>query len=328
MLLVDRYVQAVRDRLPRGERDDVAAELRETLLSQIEATEVERGARLTEDEVAGMLKRYGAPEVVAARYGARDHLIGPAVYPYYRAVVRVVLWILGSLVAVALVVAAFTAENPAATMAGAVWTGVFITLGTLMIVTLIFARLERMNAHADWAQRWDPRDLLHGAEPRISIPRAETVTALLTTMFWLLWWIDVLPINQWLMLSNLPLAPAPIWDTLTPWIVSLMVANIIVSGVAILRPHWVRLYEAAVVLLDLGIGVVLYRALRAPEYFSVADDRAAGAALAFFNTLVTIGLLAFALLVVVSIGSTARQWILVARRRRHEDAGAVSPLRP
>ena len=48
MSLVEHYVDAVRARLPRQGRDDIAAELRETLLSYIEEAERERRRPLTD----------------------------------------------------------------------------------------------------------------------------------------------------------------------------------------------------------------------------------------------------------------------------------------
>jgi hypothetical protein len=39
-------------------------------------------------------------------------------------------------------------------------------------------------------------------------------------------------------------------------------------------------------------------------------------------------LLAFALLVAVSIGSTLRQWTVLEKRRGEADSGAASPSRP
>jgi hypothetical protein len=329
MLLVDRYVEAVSRHLPRNQRDDIAAELRDTLRSQVEAAESDAGRPLSDEDVAGILRRYGAPEVVAARYGEPRYVIGPGIYPYYKAAVKVLLWGLGSLLTVALIVTAFTGSDPVAAMTRIVWTGVLVVMFNLTIVTLIFAHLERMRDHVTWARRWDPRDLLHESGKRLSIPRAETGAAFVLTVFWLLWWTDALPINQWLLWSRLPLVPAPIWDALTPLIVSVMVAHILVSGVAMVRPRWVRFHDAAIILLDLGIGVVLYRALRAPAMIVVTDDRAQGAALAgLFNTLLTVGLLAFALLVAVSIGSTVRQWTVLEKRGREVDSGAASPSRP
>ena len=66
MTLLDRYLEAVRRRLPRNQRDDIGAELRDVLLSQIEAEEASRRRPLTDDEVAEMLKRFGRPMSVAA----------------------------------------------------------------------------------------------------------------------------------------------------------------------------------------------------------------------------------------------------------------------
>ena len=317
MLLVERYVEAVRKQLPRRERNDIAAELRDTLLSQIEETVAEQGRRLSDDEIAAILIRYGAPDVVAARYGARNHLIGPAVYGHYKAVVRAVLWILGSLLSVGLVVTAFTADNPVTAIARLAWTGVLIVIGNLTIVTVVFARIERMKGQADTSAHWDPRDLLEATPAlRTSIPRSEGVARLLSTCFWLLWWTDVLPINRWLLWSRLPLQPAPIWDALTPLIVSLMVVSISVSVVALLRPRWVRFYEASDLLLDIGIAVVLYQALGARDLIVLTDATSPAAGLAaLFNWLLIVGFVALALLVVVSIGTTMWRWVAVRRRR-------------
>ena len=65
MDLLDRYVYAVKKRLPRDQRDDIAAELRDVLLSQIEAEQGALGRPLSDEEVAVMLKRFGRPQTVA-----------------------------------------------------------------------------------------------------------------------------------------------------------------------------------------------------------------------------------------------------------------------
>ena len=314
MLLVERYLEAVREHLPREKRNDIVAELGDVLRSQIEDAEAEQGRVLTEDEIAAMLTRYGAPEVVAARYGARTHLIGPAVYPQYRAVVTVMLRILAAALLIALAATAFTASDPTRALLRVAWTGALVVIAHLTVVTLIFARLERINDRIDWTPRWDPRNLPQPPRRRTSIPRWEAATSILMTTFWLLWWTDVLPINRWLLGDQLPLAPAPIWDALTPAIISLMVASIVLGVAAFLRPHWIRFYEAADLLLDLGIIVVLFRALRAPVLIVVTDLTSPMAGLGtVFNWLLTVGLLVAILLVAVSIASTLRGWAAVAR---------------
>src|SRR5580658_570695 len=94
--LVDRYLQAVRFWLPKSLRhDDLVAELGEDLRSQIEDKETELGRPLDEAEVSEILKRCGAPMVVAGSLRPEQHLIGPALFPIYVFVLKMVLlWIL------------------------------------------------------------------------------------------------------------------------------------------------------------------------------------------------------------------------------------------
>ena len=94
--LVDRYLQAVRFWLPKTRRqEDLLAELGEDLRSQIEDKESELGHALDKDEISEILKKCGAPMVVASRLGPRRHLIGPGLYPVYEFVLKMVLlWIM------------------------------------------------------------------------------------------------------------------------------------------------------------------------------------------------------------------------------------------
>ena len=96
MELVDRYLQAVRFWLPRTRNQEgLLAELGEDLRSQIEAKEAELGGSIQEADVSEILKRCGAPMLVASRLGPRRHLIGPALFPIYTFVLKtVLLWIL------------------------------------------------------------------------------------------------------------------------------------------------------------------------------------------------------------------------------------------
>lgn len=314
MELVDRYVEAVRKHLPRAERDDIAAELRETLQSQIEAVEAESGRAATADEIAAILKRYGAPEIVASRYGARSHLIGPDVYPHYRAAVRIVGWILAGVLSVALVATATFADNPAPALWRIVWTGAFVVLAHFTALTLIFARAERLKRGAEPA--WNPHDLIAAAAPRTSIPRSEAVAALVMTTLWLLWWTDVLPINRWLLWNRLPMEPAEIWNELTPLIVTLMLVSIGVSAVALVRPRWVHFYDAVSVLLDVGIAAVIFVALRAPALIVATGAASPGAPLAStLQQVLTVGLVIWLLIVIGSVVATVRRWVIASRQR-------------
>ena len=91
MDLIDRYLDTVRLLLPGGERDDITAELRDLLMSRREEREATLGRPLTRNEDEDLLRAFGNPVVVAARYGRQRYLIGPELYPVYAFVVGLVL---------------------------------------------------------------------------------------------------------------------------------------------------------------------------------------------------------------------------------------------
>src|SRR6266700_1152099 len=83
MELLDRYLQAERKHLPWERQDDIIAELRANLESQVEEKEEDLGRPMTTAEVEAWLKELGPPMLMAARYHAPRYLIGPALFPTY-----------------------------------------------------------------------------------------------------------------------------------------------------------------------------------------------------------------------------------------------------
>ena len=67
MDLVNEYLRAVAALLPKAQRDDIVAELRDTILTRIEEREADLGRPLTDDEIEAVLREVGHPVVVAAR---------------------------------------------------------------------------------------------------------------------------------------------------------------------------------------------------------------------------------------------------------------------
>jgi hypothetical protein len=95
MEILDRYLQAVKFWLPKGEKQDIIAEISEDLRSQIEEREAELGRKLNQAEIETILKQRGRPVLVANGYLPQQYLIGPVLFPVYRLVLKiVVLWYL------------------------------------------------------------------------------------------------------------------------------------------------------------------------------------------------------------------------------------------
>src|SRR5277367_6106560 len=143
MELLDRYLQAVKKYLPWRRQDDILAELRANLESQLEDAEEGLGRPLTSAEVENWLKKIGPPMQVAARYQPQQYLIGPAVFPTYWYVMRMALLWTVAIYSIVSVIRVFTAQaNNGAALLDAVLHMPLVLMTTATWITLVFAVLE------------------------------------------------------------------------------------------------------------------------------------------------------------------------------------------
>lgn len=268
MELVDRYLQAVRFWLPKDKRQqDLLAELGEDLRSQIDEKEAELARSLNEDDVAAVLKRCGAPMIVASRLGPKRHLIGPALFPIYAFVLKIVLvWILLPLFLVVLgpVNVAKTGGDWGVALAstlGQMWYAMLMAAG---IITLIFAIVERSGAleklpgNSGLACNWDPHNLppIEKHERKTSL--TNTVAELVANVF-ALNWLLLLPHHPFLILgpAEALLHAAPLVHTFYVPIVVLSVILILRGAIMLARPHWSLFPQASMLFNEALLFIVL-----------------------------------------------------------------------
>ena len=259
--LVDRYLQAARFWMPKNrKREDLLAELGEDLRSQIEEKETQLGRPIQEGEVSEILKRCGAPMLVASRLGEKRHLIGPSLFPIYLFVLKaVLLWIL---VPVFLfIVGPVNLTNAhgnwgvaIAQTLGNLWTGLFFAAA---VITLVFAILERTQAMVEINCEWDPSTLppLEKEESKTSLVQA--VCELAFGFFGLIWLLLV-PTYPFLIFgpASAFLKAAPMWHTFYWPIVSLAVLALLRSAITLARPQW-DWFPKAGQLLHTGLTLIL-----------------------------------------------------------------------
>lgn len=241
--LVDRYLQAVRFWLPKTARqDDLLAELGEDLRSQIEARESELGRPIDKEGVSAILKRCGSPMVVAVRLGPKRHLIGPALYPIYIFVLKMVLlwiqlpifiFILGP-INVAYANGDF-GEAIAKTFSE-LWSGVFIAAG---IITLVFAIVEQTHTVAALECKWDPVKLPPMRKQERKPSLVNSVCQLVFAVFGLVWLL-LLPHNPFLILGPAAaiLKAAPMWHRFYLPMVLLTLLTILRPAIVLAKPEW------------------------------------------------------------------------------------------
>jgi len=241
MELVDRYLQAVRFWLPKGQQQDLTADLSEDLHSQIEEKESELGRSLDEQEISAILKRCGNPLLVAGRFRPQQYLIGPALYPIYEFVLKMVLlWILVPIFL--FIVGPVNLANHGDwgiaivhTM-GALWSGAF---GAAAVITLVFAVIERTQTRLGLDDKWNPRSLppLQKQERKPSLLAAVCEIGFgIAGLIWLL----LVPHNPFLILGPAAafLKATPLLHTIYVPILLLGVIGIVRSMIILVRPHW------------------------------------------------------------------------------------------
>ena len=202
--LIDRYLHAVGDELPRAQRDDITRELRTLIEDKLD--ERSRGQAQTPGAAltAVVLEEIGEPSSVARRYDTRpQYLVGPRYYPVFLRIVKAgltvvaVVVVLTTLLSSAAVSGGAAPEFDLATLASMVGRYIQVAIGLFAWVVLVLAVLERIQSRRPPPVRpWHARDL--PAVPRAPEDRvnAPGLTVGICVVCFVLWMVNAIP--QWI----------------------------------------------------------------------------------------------------------------------------------
>jgi hypothetical protein len=257
MELLDRYLEAVRKHLPWQRQDDIIAELRANLEAQLEEKEDELGRPFTKSEIEDWLKSLGNPMRMAAPYQPQQYLIGPALFPIFRNVLKIALAWTAVIYCIVCAVDLLVKTAPQVSdIFGALVRLPLALLTTATWVTLIFAAVEFANAHGHLklppqfvpAGGWSPadlpgaRELAHGHKKPKSF--AAAAAEVIFGFFWLVWFLLV-PAHPFLMfgpgiyyLNSLPYKLAPIWVPAYWCLVALNMAQLVWNASKLSSGTW------------------------------------------------------------------------------------------
>jgi hypothetical protein len=160
MDLVNEYLRAVAALLPKAQREDIIAELRDTILSRIEEREADLGRPLTDDEVEAVLREVGHPVVIAARYReGPQHVVGPTLYPYWLFAVKAAIVLQVAVAAVVVLARTLAFGDFDRALGQAIGSGVSGVLVLIGAATVAAWFTERHGARIDYLDKWRVRDL-------------------------------------------------------------------------------------------------------------------------------------------------------------------------
>ena len=160
MDMLEDYLRAVSRLLPKAKRDDITAELRDEILTRIEAREGELGRPLTADETQQLLRDFGHPIVVAARYrDGPQYGVGPAFYPYWIFALRLIVLIEVGVSIIVFLARMVGGGNIAQAFAQAIGSGVTGAMMLIGFATVAAWLIERKAINIDYFNTWRVRDL-------------------------------------------------------------------------------------------------------------------------------------------------------------------------
>jgi hypothetical protein len=276
MELVDRYLHAVRFWLPRNQKDDIIAELSEDLRSQIEERESDLGHPLDPSDVEEILKHCGSPLAVAQRYLPQRCLIGPALFPIYRVIIRslffyfllpwLLLWI-----GITIFSPDFRADHPGAALFASLDPWWLACTYSLFFCTLTFALLDRTQARSLLVDTWNPRSLPAVRDPdRIS--RGATIFELTVVVSTLAVWVQLDPFHRVFHFFGLTMTLSQQWPYFIWAFTALSGAGIAVSCLNLSQPRWTRLSASLRLGLDAYAWALIYILCRAHLLQSVSGS--------------------------------------------------------
>jgi hypothetical protein len=320
MDLIERYLVAVRRHLPVDQQDDIVQELGDSLRSEAEEHERATGHPLTHDEQAALLKKRGHPWLMASRYLPQQHLIGPALYPYYRkALTIVVFWVVLPLVLFGGAVTAIMSGDPWSVwqrMLGAAWNGSIYAVG---VVTFVFAILEHEQVRIKALDNWNPKRLPAGTDLR-EVPRSETVIGMVFSLTFLIWWIGLVHVPDIVFLDGdaVTFTRGPIWGQLYYPILASLVASLVIYLIDLVRPwRTVTVTVADIVLGLANLAIVVFVLRYDGPYVDLAADPQFSDRVATVTRWVSVSVVwTFAAIGVVTVWDIVSQlWQLVKSRR-------------
>ncbi len=265
--LLDRYLAAVARQLPDRQRADIVAELRDELLTTVELREEAAGRPLTRDELEAVLLEFGHPLIIAGRYRKVQHVVGPDVFPFWWAGLKVTLGIVAAIyLVVAILHAAFGDTGP---LIDDEFPSLVPTLLTAFgAVTLVAVVIERLNLQR-FVYRWQPRQL-PPTGVKSSTPFERVVEIGMEVVF-ILWWTHVIHFRNWIPGGYITVDLAPVFQTWFWPILAYSSYEIVMNVIGLVQPGRVRLNAGLSLMRSLAAMVIVGGLLQADHWLIVTS---------------------------------------------------------
>jgi hypothetical protein len=311
MELIDRYLQSVKSMLPRKQQEDVVRELNDEILSRVEEKEEALGHPLSEDEQADVLKQMGHPVLVASRYRTQRYLINPATFAIYWMVLRLILAVVFISMAISAVAVAASGQGLGKAL-GVILRYPMAALSVFAWVTTVFVILEIVQVKFNFFGKWDPRTLPKLNKAKSQPSMLESIVGLMLSAIFGIWWLVGLKHQFWIFGPGIvALRFGPVWQTIYPLFVVLVVFSIIRCSIDVARPGWERGRTWVRLIFRVLNLLVLYFLYNATDIFvpGTANPPNMAEVLKGINSAMHLGVLAVGVITLIQMGQDIYQLI-------------------
>jgi len=316
MDLLNRYLNAVAARLPEGQREEIAAEIREGLLSRIEDAETRLHRPLTEPEVVALLKTRGHPLVVAASYTQQQYLISPALLPFYWFAMQVVVGtdLLAHFVyGVTALAGGEDLRRVLTTCFSSLWVVTMYLIGTTTFSALV---LDRAGVGRWLAGAWSPRFLLKvpARKPTPSVFAVDLIVIITLTLCV----SGTLPVPAFLSWpSGMQVRPSHVWSQSGVILVLLAIALLVIHCVERFLPVYRVGVLTAKLIHSAAILLVIAALVRGRPWFVIPDASPASVqtVVQTLNVVIRTGLVVGAAITSIKLAGSGTQLLRVLRAR-------------
>lgn len=269
MDLIDRYLAAIARQLPAKQAADIRAELGDVLLSRVEEQEARLGRPLERAEVEALLIDFGNPLSVAGRYRKVQHLIGPEVFPYWWAAIKIMLAVLAGIYLVLIIIGGLVDATPSefSHRVPSIFPVAIYLFGLITLGAAAFERFGKVQV----LQQWKPSRL----PPAVGKRRSpfELGCEIAWNIVFLGWWLGLYRFRDLIhppYPDFMDVSLAPVWATWSRAIVAYIAAEIAADVLALARPGAMAMNTAILAVRYLFGIAVLGQILRAGHWLVVS----------------------------------------------------------
>ena len=263
--LIDRYLMAVSEHLPKRLRKDTVTEISSLIQDALDDRSKTEGRPPDDAMRVEVLKQFGSPESIVAPYLPAKYLVGPQLFPTFSLVISIVLPIIAVLSLVGFWIGHIQPTpvtgvefiSNIANSIGDMFSAVIQGFGNIVI---IFAILQWvLPDFRIKPKEWDPRSLKAVRRPD-KIRRGELITEIFFSLIGIIvftFYADKIGIynyveGQWTFTPLLTSA----FNNFIPWLDMLWILTILLNTVLLRRGAWevvTRIF--AIALYAFGIGI-------------------------------------------------------------------------